>query len=256
MNWHNEKDRKTVFSVGLLGLAVLMLGFTAAEVINIARGAYQSPFLTKEALEQIRPDKERAKQYLDQYQKAAADLTQNNMFVPPPDTSVEPGDCIAILGDEACFGENRWVRAGDRLGDADVVAVGPVSVTLLWEGRNITRAPVLRLEDASNRRTSGAGFARNQRQQGGRPQQRGMGRGNMGRGQMRGGGRGGNAGDQLRSFMQQDGGRMVQDFMNMSNDQRVQAIGDLRQRFQGGTFEIRTSGTGPGGQNVQFQIIR
>ena len=157
MNWQNEKDRKTLYSLGFLALAVLLTGFTAAEVISIARGTGSAPLLTKDTLEQISPDREKIQQYFDDYKTAARQLTRNNMFVPPPDTSEEPGDCTAIFGNEARIG-NRWVKTGDRIGAAEVVAVEPTRITLLFEDRRITRSPVLKLEDNS-RRSSTSGFS-------------------------------------------------------------------------------------------------
>ncbi|MFC1783295.1 hypothetical protein ACFL02_06880 [Planctomycetota bacterium] len=65
MDWRNAKDRKTFFSLWLLCFALLLMYFTTAELININREAYQAPPLTKETMDQIKPDKEEIQQYLD-----------------------------------------------------------------------------------------------------------------------------------------------------------------------------------------------
>ncbi len=152
MNWQNEKDQKAIFSLGLLALTVLLIGFTAAQVISMTRGTSQGPLLTRETLDQI-TNGNNSRQYLDAYQTAADKLSRKNMFVPPPAGPAEPGDCTAIFGDEARIG-NRWYKAGDKFGDAEVIAVGPTQVTLLFEDQRITRAPVLKLEEQSSRNRS------------------------------------------------------------------------------------------------------
>ncbi|MFC1783803.1 hypothetical protein ACFL02_09510 [Planctomycetota bacterium] len=84
---------------------------------------------------------------LEQYQEAADKLARQNRFIPPPKPKTEtkaepPGNCSAIFGDEALVG-GKWVKVGDKVSEAVVLAVEPTRVTLRWEGRRITRAPVL-----------------------------------------------------------------------------------------------------------------
>jgi len=200
MNLKDEKDRKSLLSVVLLTLAVTLMGFTVFELAQIARADNDINALTDEDFKQIRPDAEKTREYLDAYQKAATSLTEHNMFVPPQDETEPEADCTAIFGDEARI-DNRWVKIGDRVGGAEVVALGPTVVTLLWQDREIRRSPVLREEGrsnnrSSNQRTQSTRFDRGQmedmrsRMRGGRGADMMMG----GRGGNMGGGRGGNMG--------------------------------------------------------------
>ena len=52
--------------------------------------------------------------------------------------SQPPGECLAIMGDEALFGDT-WVKTGDMLGDAEVLEVGVAEVTFEWQGKTIIR---------------------------------------------------------------------------------------------------------------------
>ncbi|MCP4711251.1 MAG: hypothetical protein GY869_21740 [Planctomycetes bacterium] len=52
--------------------------------------------------------------------------------------SEPPGDCLAIMGDEAQFGKT-WVKAGDMLGDAQVLEVREAEVAFDWQGETIIR---------------------------------------------------------------------------------------------------------------------
>jgi len=141
MNGQYKFSSKSLFSLVLLLLAMVLAGMTTAELLQIAGGNDQDSLISAEALDQLRTDTKTTQQYLGQYQKAADQLARNNSFVPLAQAE-PPGDCTAILGDEACFGD-RWVRAGDTLGAAKVLEIGPTVVTLQWEGRRITRSPVL-----------------------------------------------------------------------------------------------------------------
>jgi len=264
MNIKNGQDRKSFFSVALLALAIVLLGGTAMQLIKIVGANYEDTDLTEEALAQIRPDVEKTQEYLQAYKTAAADLTENNMFVPKSDESEAPGDCTAIFGDEARIG-NRWYQAGDRVGDARIESIEPTVVTLLFNNERITRKPVLVAE--SNSRNSRNQSQNNQRGRG----QRGNARGG------RGGDRGGNidqarrqeiadraqvfmeseAGQRISTFMGDNGRNMITNFMSASPEQRQVQLDQFRQQFQGGTFEFRTSTSsgGPGGQADQQTII-
>ena len=263
MNLKNEKDRKSFCSVLLLVMALVLLCGTAMLLAKIAGANSKDRDWTKEVLAQIKPDAEKTQEYLQTYKKAAADLTKQNMFVPPADESVAPGDCTAIFGDEARIGD-RWYKAGDQVGDARIESIEPTVVTLLFNEQRITRKPVL-VAEASSRNT------RNQ------PQNNQLNRGGRGqRGNARGGrgNQGGNiGGDQspqvaerfqafmgsdvgvrIQSMMDGQAGNLITNYMNASPEQRQVQIDQLRQQFQGGVLEIRSAITS-GGQGQQQEII-
>ena len=154
------KNRSKFFSLALLILALVFTGLTAAELMQITGGNNQDSPITAEILDQIRPDKQTVQQYLAQYQQAADQLARNNSFVLPV-RAEPPGDCTAIFGDEACFG-GRWIRAGDTLGDAKVLDVGPTAVTLQWQGQRMTRSPGM---VAADTRKSSSGNQSTKKQQ-------------------------------------------------------------------------------------------
>ena len=152
MNLRNEDDRRSLFSLFLLVLAVLLAVLTASELIKISQSSDQSARLSQARLDQIRPDEKTAKNYLNRYQQAADQLSRQNKFVPPPSGPEPPGSCTAIFGDAARIGD-RWVKVGDRVSNAEVLAVEPTQLVLLWQDEKITRAPKLS-ENSSNRRSS------------------------------------------------------------------------------------------------------
>jgi len=141
MTEQQKNSSKSLISLVLLILVFVLAGWTAGELISALSGVNKGSGVSAETMEQIRPDKKTTQQYLGEYQKTADQLARRNSFVPPV-ISEPPGDCSVILGDEALFG-NQWVKAGDKLGDSDVLEVGISTVTLLWEGKIITRSVVM-----------------------------------------------------------------------------------------------------------------
>jgi hypothetical protein len=268
MNLKNENDRNSFFSVLMLVVALVLLGGTAILVAKMASTDSNDLAWTDEVLAQIKPDAEKTQEYLQKYKQAATDLTEQNMFVPKLDETVQPGDCTAIFGDEARIGD-RWYRIGDQIGDARIESIEPTVVTLLLNDRKITRKPVLVAENNS----------RNSRNRSQNTRSNQGGRGNRGG---RGGDRGAqsanieraraqiaervqvftesNAGQAMTAYWTQGDGRdMISDFMSASPEQRAQQLDQFRQQFQGGNFQFRTSTSsgGPGGQaNQQTLIIR
>ncbi len=146
MNRHSKYSSELFLPVFLI-LALVLTGLSAAGWMKITGGNDRVSLITAETLDQIRPDQETAQRYLAQYRKAADQLARNNSFVPPAQTE-PPGDCTAIFGDEAFIG-GRWVKAGDTISDAKVLEIGPTAVTLQWEGKRITRSPVLVADNTS-----------------------------------------------------------------------------------------------------------
>ena len=152
MNLRNRDDRNSLFSLFFIAVAVALAILTAAEALEIFQSSDESSRLRQVTLDQIRPDEQTVKNYLRQYRQAAEELSRQNMFVPPPLGPEPPGDCTAILGQAARIGD-RWVQVGDRVSDAEVVAVEPTQVVLLWQDEEISRSPKLS-ETSTNRRSS------------------------------------------------------------------------------------------------------
>lgn len=66
-------------------------------------------------------------------------LQDKNPFAPKPPKPTAP-QATQILGDAAFF-QDKWVRVGEEINGAKVVAVDSISVTLLWEEKEIKQYP-------------------------------------------------------------------------------------------------------------------
>jgi len=211
MNWQSKYDKKDIFSAGLLFFAVIMTGLTLATVVKITsadnHGNGEGLGITRETLNQITPDEATSQRYLAKYQQSADQLVRQNMFVPPPSGPEPPGDCLAILGDEARFGD-RWIKVDDTIGEARVLEIGPMAVTLLFDGKSITRRPTL-VADNSGRNSS-------RDRGGGRVSVRGQAKGDV---------------KQVRGYFE-DIGESIGKYMRMSPAERRRYGTDMRVEFE------------------------
>ena len=66
-------------------------------------------------------------------------LSQNNLFVASATQNKLP-QCLAILGDAVLIGE-QWYQKGAQVQGAEIVAVGPDFVTVLFDGKEQRMAP-------------------------------------------------------------------------------------------------------------------
>ncbi|MHC4431584.1 MAG: hypothetical protein ACYTBS_07070 [Planctomycetota bacterium] len=86
----------------------------------------------------------------------ADDLKKANLFSPPAPKRHPVTSVSGILGDEALIG-GRWYKTGDRVQDAQIVAVEATQIRVEWQGREKTFAPLQatgELDSGGSRRIS------------------------------------------------------------------------------------------------------
>ena len=74
--------------------------------------------------------------------KLAEQLKKKNMFVPPPPQPGAPEEVRGIFGKEALI-NSEWYKVGDTIPPgAKVVSINASHVKILWQGKEITLAPI------------------------------------------------------------------------------------------------------------------
>jgi len=121
----DNQAKNTLFTVIVVLVVGGGLGVAGVMLFNDSPGN-QDFAPSVEPTTQITPENVTAKQ--DLAQKDSDTLVQ----------SQPPGECLAIMGDEAQFGKT-WVKAGDMLGDAKVLEVREAEVAFEWQGEIIIR---------------------------------------------------------------------------------------------------------------------
>ena len=171
------------------------------------------------------------------------------MFAPPPPKQHPVKEVWGIFGDEVLI-KNKWYKVGDTVGDAKVVAIGPTSVKIEWDGKEKVFAPIDAAGPPEPRERKRAEPPAKEAAKGGaemvevQPEPRPM----FGRGGMEGPGRmrerwesmSEKERERFRTEMQERRER----FMNMSEAERERFRDEMRERFGGG----RGDGRGPGGR--------
>ena len=74
--------------------------------------------------------------------KESADaLKKSNLFVKPMPKEHPVKQVDGILGAEVLIGD-KWYKVGEKVGEATIVAVAPTNVTIEWQGRKKSFAPL------------------------------------------------------------------------------------------------------------------
>jgi hypothetical protein len=144
---------------------------------------------------------------------SAEGLKKSNLFVPPPPKRHPAGNVLGILGDEVLIND-KWYKAGDRVGDAKILAVEPTKVRIAWDGQEKDFFPI---------GVAAAGDSPD-RAGGSRP---GEATGKRGAAQVAGA-RGGPAGKPALS--EEERNRRREQWQKMSPEERQRARDEMRQR--------------------------
>lgn len=135
-----RKEKTELYTRGLLAVTVL---FGVLTVLRIARFSAAS---TEAHTMAARTDSEELGRTdmgeLLAPTKASADqLKKQNLFAPAPPKRHPVSVVLGILGDEVLI-NNKWYKAGDKVGDATIVAVEPTKVRIAWDGQERDFAPI------------------------------------------------------------------------------------------------------------------
>lgn len=124
----------------LLAAAAVLLGASAfAKVAGfyVERGQMQgiAGFSLAES------DPNGLKACLGEAKKTADAIRQKNLFIkePPKEHPVKQVD--GILGSEA-FIAGKWYKAGDKVGEAEILEIRPTFVKVRWDGKETNFAPI------------------------------------------------------------------------------------------------------------------
>jgi hypothetical protein len=233
------KEKKEIVSVVLLGISSLLAVLILFKVGGFFVASAKAKGIVEKAVAQNKAGAKDSEKYFAQSRSLAEELKKNNLFAPPPPKENPVKQVEGIMGSEA-FINGDWRKVGDKIADARIIAIGPTSVRIEWDGSEKEFYPIMSggSEGPGGRPGPGGGTAR---AEGGRP-----GRAEMivigseagpmpGRGGMPGFGRfGGGMGDmseQDRERIRTEMQTMRERFMNASPEERERMREEMRQRF-------------------------
>lgn len=134
-------NKKEMVPTVLLGVAVLCGILILVKVTGFFVASARAESIVKRAVEQSRSDQKNLNKQLADSEAIIGELKMNNLFAPPPAKQHPVTEVSGIFGDQVLI-KNKWYGVGDTIGDAKIVAIGPTSVTISWDGKEKAFLPI------------------------------------------------------------------------------------------------------------------
>lgn len=135
------KEKKEVVSVVLLGVSGFLAVLVLIKVGSFFAASARAERLVKMAVAQNNAGAKDMEKYFAESKAIATELKRENLFAPPPPKQHPIKEVWGIFGDEVLI-KDEWYKVGDMVGDAKIVAIGPASVKIEWDGQEKAFAPI------------------------------------------------------------------------------------------------------------------
>jgi len=135
------KNKKELVPTVLLGVSVLCGILILVKVTGFFMASARAESVVKRAIEQSRTDPNNTEKQLASSAAITDELKKNNLFAPPPAKQHPVNEVWGIFGDQVLI-KDKWYNVGDTVGDAKIVAIGPTSVTIMWDGKEKSFLPI------------------------------------------------------------------------------------------------------------------
>jgi len=135
------KEKKEVVSVVLLGASAFLVVLILIKVGSFFAASARAEHLVKMAVAQNNAGAKDMEKYFAESKAIATELKRENLFAPPPPKQHPIKEVWGIFGDEVLI-KDKWYKVGDMVGDAKIVAIGPASVKIEWDGQEKAFAPI------------------------------------------------------------------------------------------------------------------
>ena len=135
------KNKKEFISAVLLGLSAVLAVCILIKVAGFFVTSVRAGTLVKKAVIQSKFDPNDSEKFLAKSRALADELKKKNLFVPPEPKKHPVKQVSGILGNEALI-KSKWYKVGDKIGDAEIVAIEPVRVKIKWDGKEKYFAPI------------------------------------------------------------------------------------------------------------------
>ena len=226
------KGRERLAQYVLFGVAGVSVVLMLVKVVDYFASSAKAQGIVEDVVSQGEPNEAAVREKLGGLRGIADALKKANLFVPPRPRQHPVSAVLGIMGDEALIND-KWYKAGDKIGDARIVAVEPTQVKIEWDGSTKYFAPLASADGSSGPPSGRKGRDRGGESQGPGPTMVEV----VGPGPERGGF--GNMSEEQRAEMRARMDEMRANFENMSPEEREAFRNKMRERFGGG---------GPGGE--------
>ncbi|MCH8118142.1 MAG: hypothetical protein IIC00_00270 [Planctomycetes bacterium] len=135
------REKKELVSVVLLGVSAFLAVLILVKVTGFFTAPAKAELLVKNAVAQNNTDANDIDKYFAKYKALANELKKNNLFAPPAAKQHPVKEVWGIFGNEVLI-KDKWYKIDDTVGGAKIVAIGPTEVTIEWDGKEKTFAPI------------------------------------------------------------------------------------------------------------------
>ncbi len=135
------RQKKELIPLVLFGASVLMALLVLIKVVGFFVFSARAENLVERAIAQNDTDTKDTEKYYAESKALAEGLKKNNLFAPPPPKQHPVKEVWGILGDEVLI-KGRWYKVGDTIGDAKILAIGPTSAKIDWNGAEKVFLPI------------------------------------------------------------------------------------------------------------------
>jgi len=135
------KNKKELVPTILLAISVLCGILILVKVTSFFVASARAESVVTRAIEQNGTDPKNIEKHLASSATITNELKKNNLFAPPLPPQHPVKEVSGIFGDQV-FIKDKWYNVGDMVGDAKIVAIGPTSVTIMWDGKEKSFLPI------------------------------------------------------------------------------------------------------------------
>jgi len=136
-----NRNRRHWASFALSAVAILLGLLALAKVTSLSRGTARARDLAAFAVARDDRDPNRLQRHLADAKGAAEALKKKNLFIGQPPRENPVKQVEGILGSEALI-SGKWYKVGEKIGDAQILAIGPTEVKIEWDGKSTTFSPM------------------------------------------------------------------------------------------------------------------
>jgi len=134
------KNRKDLISMGALAFSGVLCVVIALKVAGFFVASASAERLIDGCVVLSSPDSNDAAKYLAESKATAEEIKKKNLFSPPKKERFPVKKVTAIFGNSA-FINGKWYKAGDKVGDANVVTIAATYVKVEWKGKEKVFSP-------------------------------------------------------------------------------------------------------------------
>ncbi len=149
LNYNYLKQHEGLIPLVLLGISSTFAVLILVKTTSFFTASARAETLVKRAALQAKPNTEAIKECEGKFRAIADNLKKSNLFSPTEPERNPVTSVLGILGDEVLI-EDKWYKAGDKIGEARIIAVEASQVRIAWHGQEKVFAPIDSTNEAAS----------------------------------------------------------------------------------------------------------